>query len=94
MNRLGIPLEIIASILKINWRTAKRYSQDGALLRSIRDALGNGLSVSAAAIKLTIPEPLVWAIALEGKSDKDRFDALGWKIRPWDYWFWNKCLPR
>ena len=94
MCRLSIPIDIIASRLKIDWKTAKKYSQDGALLRSIRDALGNGLSVPAAAIKLAVPEPLVWAIALEGKSDKDRFDALGWKIRTWDYWYWNKCLPR
>ena len=85
MCRLGIPIDIIASILKINWKTAKNYSQDGALLRSIRDALENGLSVPDAARKITLPEPLVWAIALEGKSDKDRFDALDWKIRTWDF---------
>ena len=94
MCRLGIPIDIIASILKINWKTAKKYSQDGALLRSIRDALENGLSVPAAAIKLALPEPLVWAIALEGKNDKDRFDALGWNIRTWDYWYWGKCDQR
>ena len=94
MHRLGIPLEIIASSLKINWRTAKRHSQSSAVLKTIRDALENGRSVPDAARKLALPEPLVWAIALEGKSDKDRFDALGWKIRTWDYWYWNKCLPR
>jgi DNA modification methylase len=37
---------------------------------------------------------LVWAIALEGKNDKDRFDALGWNIRTWDYWYWGKCDQR
>ena len=94
MYRLGIPLEIIAASLKINWRTAKRYALDGALLRTTRDALENGLSVPDAAKKLALPEPLVWAIALEGKSDKDRFDALGWKIRTWDYWAWNNCDQR
>ena len=94
MRRLGIPIEVIASILKLDWKTVKNYSQDGALLKVIKDALENGLSVPAAAKKLALPEPLVWAIALEGKSDRDRFDALGWKIRTWDYWYWNKCSPR
>ena len=45
MNRLGIPLEIIASSLKINWRTAKRYGQDSMLLKTIQDAAYSGLNL-------------------------------------------------
>jgi len=40
------------------------------------------------------PEPLVWSIALEGKSDQSRFKALNWGLRTWDVWNWNDCLPR
>ena len=94
MCRLGMPIDVIASILKLDWKTAKRYSQDSMLLETIRTATENGLSVPAAAKKLALPEPLVWSVALEGKNDRDRFDALGWKIRTWDYWFWNNCDRR
>jgi len=37
---------------------------------------------------------LVWSIAVEGKSDLDRFKALNWGLRTWDLWNWNDCLPR
>jgi len=40
------------------------------------------------------PEPLVRSIALEGKSDQERFKALNWGLRTWDLWNWNDCLPR
>ena len=39
-------------------------------------------------------EPMVWSVALEGKSDLDRFKALNWGLRTWDLWNWNDCLPR
>jgi len=40
------------------------------------------------------PEPLVWSIALEGKSDQERFRCLNWGLRTWDNWYFNECLPR
>ena len=40
------------------------------------------------------PEPRVWSIELEGKSDQSRFKALNWGLRTWDLWNWNDCLPR
>ncbi|MEE8398792.1 MAG: ParB N-terminal domain-containing protein, partial [Desulfobacterales bacterium] len=94
MNRLGIPTEIIASNLGINWRTAKKHGQDRVLFGAIQKALANGLAVPEVAEKHAVPEPLVWSVALEGKDDRDRFDALGWKIRTTDYWYWNNCDQR
>ncbi|MEE8399005.1 MAG: ParB/RepB/Spo0J family partition protein [Desulfobacterales bacterium] len=94
MHRLGIPMEIVASNLGINWRTAKRYCQDKKWLETIGKALAGGATVDAVAKKHAIPEPLVWSVALEGKDDRERFEALGWKIRTWDYWFWNNCDMR
>ena len=40
------------------------------------------------------PEPLVWSIELEGKSDQSRFKALNWGLRTWDLWNWNDCDKR
>ena len=94
MSRLGIPVEIIASNLRINWKTAQKYGQDTGLFETVRKSLGDGLSVPIVTKKHALPEPLVWSVALEGKNDQDRFDALGWKIRPWDYWYWNNCDRR
>jgi len=37
---------------------------------------------------------LVWSVALEGKSDQERFKSLNWGLRTWDLWNWNDCLPR
>lgn len=35
------------------------------------------------------PEPLVWSMALEGKSGICRFKALKWGlIASWDAWHW------
>ena len=59
------------------------------LFQSIRDSLDKGLSTSEAAQKHGCTEPLVWSIALEGKSDLDRFKALNWGLRTWDNWYFN-----
>ena len=36
----------------------------------------------------------MWSIALEGKSDLDRFKALNRGLRAWDLWNWNDCDKR
>ena len=94
MHRLGIPTDIMASNLDTDWKAAKKYSQDAELPNAIRRALDGGLSPAAIAKKRVLPEPLVWSVVLENRDDLDCFDALGWKLRPWDYWFWSDCLPR
>ncbi|GAH74617.1 unnamed protein product, partial [marine sediment metagenome] len=35
-----------------------------------------------------------WSIALEGKSDYERFKSLNWGLRAWDYWYFNDLDPR
>ena len=92
--RLGIPEERIAKRLKINRKTVTKLCSKLRLFRSVRDSLDKGLSVSEAAEKWGCPEPLVWSIELEGKSDQSRFKALNWGLRTWDLWFWNDCDKR
>ncbi len=37
---------------------------------------------------------LVWSIALEGKSDQDRFESLNWGLRTCDHWYFNDLDQR
>jgi len=86
MNQLGIPFKIIARILKISPKTVARYCKNTQLFQSVRKSLEDGLAVSEVAKKHAWPEPLVWSIALAGKSDLNRFKALIWGLRTWDVW--------
>ncbi len=105
MGRMGIPVEGISARLNINRKTAKKYSENPGFIQSIKKSLKKGHSCHKVAEKHACPvgpedrtggcpEPLVWSIALEGKSDLDRFKALNWGLRTWDLWPWNDCLPR
>ena len=94
MNQLGIPFKIIAKVLKINPKTVARYFHNTQLFQSVRKSLEDGLPVSEVAKKHAWPEPLVWSIALAGKSDLDRFKALIWGLRTWDVWNSNDCDNR
>ena len=94
MNRLGIPVDRIAARLKVNRKTAYNYSDNPPLVQSIRGFLEKGVSIPEVAKKQGCPEPLVWSIALEGKSDRERFESLNWGLRTWDYWYFNDVDKR
>ena len=95
MHRLGIPQDRIAKRLGLV-RTSLHYhlSKMPVLANSTNTDLSRGFTVAQVAEKHGWAEPLVWSIALEGKSDLDRFKALNWGLRTWDLWNWNDCLPR
>ncbi|GAG27496.1 unnamed protein product, partial [marine sediment metagenome] len=94
MSRLGIPANRIAARLKVNRLTALKYSENSRLVRSIRSALKKGIPVKQVAKEQSCPEPLVWSIALEGKSDQERFKSLNWGLRTWDHWYFNDVDKR
>ena len=94
MSRLGIPVERLAARLKINRKTAKKYSENPRLIRPIKKSLKKGLACHKVAEQHGCPEPLVWSIALEGKSDQERFKSLGWGLRTWDHWYFNNIDQR
>lgn len=94
MSRLGIPVERIAALLKINRKTAKKYSENPRLIRSIKKSLKKGHACHKVAEEHDCPEPLVWSVALEGKSDQERFKSLGWGLRTWDHWYFNNIDQR
>lgn len=90
MALLGIPQERIAARLGMSQQTVDGHlPKTSELKKSVNELLTKGFSVNTIAEKLGWSEPLVWAAALENKEDKERFDALAWNIRPWDYWNWG-----
>jgi hypothetical protein len=89
MGRLGISADRIAARLKVNRLTVMKYSSDPRTVQSIRRFLEQGLSVPEAAQKQRSPEPLVWSVVFEGKTDQERFKSLNWGLRTWDHWYWN-----
>ncbi len=95
MNRLGIPQERIATRLGLDQKTIYYHSGKKAELPfSLNTDLSKGFTVPQVAEKYGWTEPAVWSIALEGKSDYDRFRALNWGLRTWDLWNWNDCDNR
>ena len=54
------------------------------LAKLVNTDLSKGFTVPQVAEKHGWAEPLVWSIALEGKSDLDRFKELNWGLRTWD----------
>ena len=94
MSRLGIPAERIAARLKVNRKTILKYSGHPPIVQSIRDFLKKERSIPQVAEGHDCPEPLVWFVAFEGKSDQERFKSLNWGLRTWDYWYWNDVDQR
>jgi hypothetical protein len=94
MSRWGIPANRIAEQLKVNRLTALKYSENPRLIRSIKKSLKKRHACYQVAKEHDCPEPLVWSIALEGKSDHERFRSLGWGLRTWDLWYFNDIDQR
>ena len=77
MRRLGIPQERIALCLGVPQQTISNHLPKMAVLPNpVNTELKQGFTVLQVAEKHGWTEPLVWSIALEGKSDLDRFKAL------------------
>ena len=94
MHRLGISVIRIASQLNVNRKTALKYSENPQLVHGIKESLRKGHPPHQVAQEHRCPEPLVWSIFLEGKNDYERFKALNWGLRAWDYWYFNDLDPR
>jgi len=95
MNRLGIPQDRIANRLGIPQQTiADHLPKKAVLPNPVKADLSRGFTVPQVAEKHGWTESMVWAIALEGKSDLLRFKELNWGLRTWDLWEWNDCDRR
>ena len=95
MNSLGIPQDRIAKRLGQTRETVRDHLAKMAVLPNPPNAdLSRGFTVPQVAEKHGWTEPMVWSVALEGKSDLKRFKALNWGLRTWDLWSWNDCDRR
>ena len=82
MSCLGIPQERIALRLVQTRDIIRDHLGEKAVLPKSPNAdLKRGFPVPQVAEKHGWADPLVWSIALDGKSDLDRFKALNWGLR-------------
>ncbi len=51
------------------------------LAKLVNTDLSRGFTVSRVAEKHGWTEPMIWSVALEGKSDLERFKALNWGLK-------------
>ena len=95
MHRLGFPQSRIARRMGVDQKTIHNHLGEMPELAFLLNTdLSKGFTVPQVAEKHGWAEPLVWSIALGGKSDLDRFKALNWGLRTWDLWNWNDCDKR
>ncbi len=95
MIRLGMPQERIADRFDITQQAVQQHLQEFPELENLVNAdLARGLPVADTARKQEWPEPLVWALALDQKTDAERFEALQWGLRTWDDWRYNDVDER
>jgi len=60
----------------------------------INNLLSQGHDMDYIARRYNMDLALAWALLLEGKTDQEKFKALGWGLRTWDKWYFNQCDER
>lgn len=79
MNALGLPLERIAGRLGMTKSTVDRYfpkMEKQQNWENVFDEYQKGFPVEKIAAKYNLPEPLVWHLLLQDKTDQERFSAV------------------
>ena len=90
MTRLGIPLVRIAQRLHIHRETISKYvKKNQDLFNKIHQDFKSEFSIPDIAKKYFVPQPLVWSVILQEKTDQERFKNFNWGLRTWDQWSFN-----
>ena len=90
MTRLGIPHVRIAQRLNIHRETISRYAQKNhELFKKIHQDFKAESRIPDITQKYVVPQPLVWSVILQEKTDQERFKDLNWGLRAWDNWYFN-----
>jgi len=77
MTRLGIPHVRIAQRLNIHRETISKYvPKNQELFNKIHQDFKGGSSILDIAQKYCVPQPLVWPVILQEKTDQERFKDL------------------
>ena len=92
-NRLGWTQEKIAEVVGLSRNRASEIVGN-ANFGKIDTLLSQGRDMDSIAKHYNIDLALAWALLLEGKTDQEKFKALGWGLRTWDEWKFNKCDER
>jgi hypothetical protein len=94
MTRLGIPLVRIAKRLDLHRETAANYARENTVFKHMDKTCQDPSGITDIAENHGIPQALVWSEVLKGKTDRERFKALGWGLRTWDHWYFNDVDKR
>lgn len=93
LNRLGWTQDEISEEVKLS---RNRISEivGNAKFCNIDTLLSQGHDMDYIARHYHMDIALAWALRLEGKTDQEKFKELGWGLRTWDQWNFNKCDER
>ena len=87
---------IILRLTRLGWTQEKMADKIGLSRNRISEIVGNtnignidtllsqGHDMEYIARHLRMDLPLAWALRLSGKTDQEKFKALGWGLRTWD----------
>jgi len=93
LSRLGWSQEEIAELMGKDRSIISRIVQN-TKFGEMHSFLEQGKDMAWIADHYHIGIPLTWALCLEGKTDQERFEGLGWGLRTWDQWSFNTCDER
>jgi DNA-binding XRE family transcriptional regulator len=93
LNRLGWTQEQIAQRVGISQgRVAQIINNTN--FGEINNLLSQGRAMDYIARHYNMDLALAWALRLEGKTDQEKFNELGWGLRTWNQWNFTECDER
>ena len=97
---------VILRLNRLGWSQGKISEKVGLSQNRVSEIIGNtnfgnidnllsqGHDMEYIARHYNMDLALTWALHLEGKSDQEKFQELGWGLRTWDQWNFNTCDER
>jgi len=89
---LGWTNEEVGEAIDMNRNAVNDFQQNfSELKKSVKNLLTEGHPHEEVAKRQNMQAQLVWAIDMEGRTDKDRMAKLGINIQPYDVWNFATC---
>jgi len=93
LSRLGWTQEKISEAVEMSQGRVAQIINN-ANFGEINNLLCHGRDMDYIATHYHMDLALAWSLRLEGKTDQEKFKELGWGLRTWDQWNFNKCDER
>ncbi len=93
LSRLGWPQEKISKTVGLSQNRVSEIIGN-ANFGNIDILVSQGHDMDYIAKHYCMDLALAWALRLEGKTDQEKFKALGWGLCTWDKWYFNQCDQR